>query len=546
MAGRSDRRDENGRKLPWRPPGAEPPKARDHPHAQARAVYRHKPDGVQTPQGWEAARDARAIRKLEKEAFPVSKGIPERVPNPRLLTDAQLIALVKKLESADRYDWRANARPEQLEPADYNVWLLDAGRGFGKTRTGSETVRDWTENQGLRRIAVIAKASRELRDICFEGVSGLNSVYPKDAISAYYKGLGDTRIELANGAKIIGFTAESPDSIRGHAFDAVWGDEYAAWPKHLAQDMYDQAWFCMRESKDPRMILTTTPKRVPHLMELLERAKIDPKVIVTTGKTSDNTTLSKAALAELYARYAGTHLGRQELGGELLMDVEGALWVPPMLEAAKLGDPELPKFRKVIIGVDPSGSATGDATGIVAIGYTNDKRIFVLGCYSTKGLPAVRYGAVCRAAVKHRQEGALLEVKTEYNHGGDNTIFAIERQWKHMLDTGEIPHDERMPRLTKSTLKGSKAAKAGPVAALYEQQMNLDISRIWHHPATKVNGLDGLENEMLSWAPTDKQSPNSLDAFVVAARSAAQELGLESQLGTPGARRAIYDGYRPF
>lgn len=545
MAGRAKDRDENGRKLPWRPPGAEPAKARDHPHAQARARYRHKPDGVPTLSAADAARAAAALRRLDKEAFPVTKAMPQRPPNPRLLTDAQLLALVKQLDHAQRYDWKSNARPEQLEPEEYKVWLLNAGRGFGKTRTGAETVRDWTENQGLKRIAVIAKASRELRNVCFDGVSGLNSVYPKDEVKAYYKGLGDTRIELANGALITGFTAESPDSIRGESFDAVWGDEFAAWPRHLAQDMYDQAWFCLRESKRPRMILTTTPKRVQHLMDLIERSKTDPSVVVTTGKTTDNTHLSKAALAELYARYAGRHLGRQELDGELLMDVEGAFWVPPMLEAARY-DGELPTFRKVIIGVDPSGSATGDATGVVAIGYTSDKRIFVLGCYSTKGLPLQRYGAAVKAAVKHRQPGIPVEILVEYNHGGDNTIFAVENTWKHMVQAGEIDANEKKPLVKKSTLKGSKAQKAGPVAGLYEQQMNLDISRVWHQPSTEANGLDGLESEQLSWAPTDKASPNSLDAFVVAARRAMQELGLESTLGTPGARRQINDGYRPF
>lgn len=545
MAGKRKNRDENGAKLPWRPPGAEPAHAREHPHQQERTLHRHMPYQDPTSEAWKNPEPRRVVRKLEKEAFPVSKGLPARPPNPRLLTDAQLVALVKKLEKVDEYDWKANARPEQLEPLDYTVWLLDAGRGFGKTRTGAETVRDWTENQGLRRIAVIAKASRELRDVCFEGVSGLNSVYPPDAIKNYYKGLGDTRIELTNGAIIIGFTAESPDSIRGHAFDAIWGDEFAAWPKEHAQDMYDQAWFCMRESKDPRMILTTTPKRVKHLMDLLERAKTDPKVVVTTGKTSDNTKLSKAALAELYARYAGTHQGRQELEGELLMDVEGALWVPPMVEAARF-DGELPTFRKVIIGVDPSGSATGDATGIVAIGYTSDKRIYVLGCYSTDGLPAVRYGKACRAAQLHRQPKVPVEIVVEYNHGGDNTIFAIDNTWKHLVQTGEIDAGAKKPLIKKSTLKGSKAQKAGPVAGLYEQQVNLGIERIWHLAPSLANGIDKLENEQLSWAPTDKASPNSLDAFVVAARRAMLELGLEGTLGTPGGRRRIDDGYRPF
>lgn len=502
--------------------------------------------------------DRMQLTNLGKRAFPMeTPPEPQKgpMPKPHLMTDAQLLALVKDLQRADQYDWPTNARPEQIEPPDYNTWILSAGRGFGKTRTGAETVRDWVENQGLRRIAVIAKGSRELRNVCFEGVPGLLAVFPPEMIKAYRKGLGDTYLELTNGAIIIGYSAEAPDSIRGQSFDAIWGDEFAAWPKHLAQDMYDQAWFCLREQENPRIVLTTTPKRVAHLMDLLEEAN-DPKrkIVITKGKTSDNPVLKKQALDELYARYEGTHLGRQELDGELLGDVEGALWIPDMVEAARwepLEDakgnvPDLPRFRKILVGVDPSGSETGDATGIVVIGYTADRRIFVLGCYSTKGLPAVRYSAVCAAADKHRSQGARCEILVEYNFGGDNAMFAIEQQWKHMRAEGFVSGP--CPMVKKSTLRGDKAAKSSPVAALYEQQFNRGIERIWHLDPSPANGIHKLENEQLSWAVTDKQSPNSLDAFTIAARRAMTELGLDGTgFGRPGpGRRIDPDGWRPF
>lgn len=541
MPGKRPRCEDCGIIHPWSPTGF-PVQHRpaDGTEKQAKS---HKRDSRHV---YERGIDHQKLRRLDREAFPVMTAHPGPI-RPELQTDAQLLQLVRDCLKADRYDWAANARPDQREPEAYEVWLLLGGRGMGKTRTGSETVRDWVTVQGMKRVAVIAKGSRELRDVCFESKdAGLLACIPPELILNYRKGLGDTYLELKNGAKIIGYSAEAPDAIRGQAFDAIWGDEFAAWPKHLAQDMYDQAWFTLRETQNPRMVLTTTPKRVPHLMDLLEREGVDAEVriVVTKGKTTDNTALSKKALAALYARYAGTHLGRQELDGELLNDVEGALWVPPMVEAARWFEhTELPKFHKVIVGVDPSGSATGDATGIVVLGYTLDRRIFVLGCYSTKGLPAQRYGAVCRATTKHRAQGNRVEILVEYNFGGDNAIFAIQQQWKHMIQAGEI--EGACPLVKKSTLKGDKAVKASPFAALYEQQMNIGIERVFHAWPTPLNGIDKLENELLSWAVTDKASPNSLDAAVIAGRRAMLELGLEAVISTASTTRRIEDGYRP-
>lgn len=526
----------------WRPPGWEPvggTKAEEHAKAQQRAGI---PDDIYQ-RGVEVQELRRLERSAELDAVTTPPPPPRRaVINPRLMTDGELLELVKDLARVDRYDWRKNARPEQLEPDAYSIWLVLAGRGFGKTRAGAETAREKVKKPN-KRVAVIAKASRELRDVCFEGKSGLLNVIPPDEIKDYRKGLGDTYIDLKNGSKIIGFTAESPDSIRGHAFDWVWGDEFAAWPKHLAQDMLDQAMFTMRES-DPRIMLTTTPKRLPHVVELMNRYKAGEEgIVLTTGSTRDNKALSKAALAMYARQYAGTRLGAQELEGVLLEDVEGALWTLETIAACQLPDDrDLPtRFDKVIIGVDPSGSATGDATGIVALGIDKVKKcIYVLGCASRKGLPAERYTAVCMAAVRWRAN----EILVEYNFGGDNAIFGIEQQWKELKKSGRI--DMKIPLIGKSTLRGDKAVKAGPVAALYEQQMNLDVERIWHARSDVNNKIATLEGELSGWAPKDKWSPNSMDALVIGARRAMLELGWEASLATPGAGRRIDDGgWRP-
>lgn len=530
MAGRAGNRDSDGRKLPWRPPGAPEPAAKDLPHAKERARYRRKPDGVPSKPLGADARDLAQLRSLVR-AMEEPAVTADPTIRPALMTDAQLLQLVKDLQRAERYDWRAHARPDQLQPPEYRTWLYMAGRGAGKSRASAEAVREWCQTPDVR-VAVMAKDSKTLRDFCFEGVSGLISVFPPEEIKHYFKGLGDCRIELTNGGKIMGFSAEAPDSMRGGSFHKAWGDEFAAWPKNLAQDALDQIWFTLRESERPQIILSTTPKRVPHVQQLMDRADTDPTVVVTKGKTSDNTALSAAALEELYARYGGTHLGRQELNGEMLDDVEGALWTPLMIEFARLADGhELPKFRKIICAVDPSGSAKGDATGIVVVAYTFDRRLFVLGCYSTKGLAAERYNAVCRAAVKH----GANEILYESNFSGDNAALGIENQWKHLRQIGEIL--TVMPRIKASTLRGDKAVKASPVAALYEQQANIGVERIFHVAENRANGLAILESELISWAVTDKASPNSLDALVIGARRAMQECGLEVVAGAATHRR---------
>ena len=272
-----------------------------------------------------------------KTLYPITKSRREPRRELEWRFDAPPEQVAKLLELRERvaclprpWAWAKVARPEQLPPeGDWFVWLILAGRGFGKSRAGSE----WLARQALveqpgRDFAVIARSSHDLRATCLEGPSGLLRALGLDRDSAEYnRSLGE--VHLANGSTIRSYAAESPDRLRGPNLSAAWADELAAWRYQ------DEAW---REGLipalrigNPRVVVTTTPRRTRLLKELLSRT--DGSVCVTRGSTFDNAAnLSAAALAELKRRYDGTRIGRQELYGELLDDVEGALWNTAMLE----------------------------------------------------------------------------------------------------------------------------------------------------------------------------------------------------------------------
>lgn len=496
------------------------------------------------------------VKEVSKQvALYDQPGVLDDRLDPRFLDDDTLLQLVDKLEYVDRYDWRgANARPEQLPPVEWLIWLMLAGRRFGKTRAATEYIREMCEKTPGFRVAAIAKDHRALRDVCFEGKSGLTAVIPQQHWQQknYKKGLGDVSLVLDNGSVIIGYTSAEPDAIRGQAFDLIWGDEFAAWPRHRAQEMLDQATFTMGESEDCRMILTTTPKKLPHVKDLIRRAE-DPteQIVITRGRTEDNTALSQRALKVLRDRYDGTRQGRQEMDGELIEDVEGALWTDVMIEVARWdSEDEFPKMVGVVTAVDASGSADGDQCGIVTIGWDKDKVIYVLQNATRGGSPAERYEAAARSAHDH----GASELVYESAYGGDNIAYAIQNAWEQLQRTGEIPETSKCPRLFKSTLKGDKAHRAGPVAQLYEQQANLpDKRRVWHPIPDTDNDIVKLEEELTSWTPIKEpgqaaaKSPNGLDALVHGVRRIMFRLGMEGHVSrASGNRRRRNGGYNPF
>jgi phage terminase large subunit-like protein len=477
--------------------------------------------------------------------------------------DREARFLMKKADRR-RFAWRRHARPEQLEPADYFVWAVIAGRGWGKTRTGSETVRRWARRQpGV--YAVIAKNDREVRRVCFElRRAGLLAVVPPEDVADYKKGAGETQLTLVNGSAIMAFSAESPDNLRGYAFDGVWCDEYGAWSKKTAQDTWDVMMYTLREAPEPHVVVTTTPKNLEHVRTLMGKLGHQPGYVLTRGRTQDNrANLSAAMLRELERDYAGTRLGRQELGGEMLEDVEHALWSLELIAAATwrsdaYGD--LPEFTAVVTSIDPSGSEKGDATGIVTCARARpivhrplveedadvppppvpihragapveQGPILVLSDATTKGTPEHRYSTACLEAFRH-SAGVLL---VEGAYGGDNVHMGLRSSWTDLQRQGLIPHGVPMPRLVNAPTDGSKSDRAQPVVALYEQTAN-GGERIFHAGGGK---LAALEDELTTWEPDSSWSPNRLDALVHAVRWLTNTVGYLGGIGSATGLHAV-------
>lgn len=494
----------------------------------------------------------KAINGMDRETKRARPG-PAVSPfgNPDLLTDHQLKEIAEILRRIDQYDWRSHARADQLPPeGDWKIWMMLCGRGFGKTRAGAEYVREeCLKNPGIV-VAAIAKDHRALRDVILEGESGLVACTPPEHIKKIHRGLGDVSVEFTNGSKVICYTAGEPDAVRGQSFSMVWADEFSSWPRNKADEMLEQARMCLRRSTTgARAIITTTPKRLPHVIDMVKLAD-DPEeqIVITRGTSRDNPMLTAEWHRMMERKYAGTRLGRQELLGELVMDVDNCLFTGDMIEAAQWpSDDKLPLLVGILTGVDPSGSSDGDATGIVTIGWTKDKTLYVLENKSTNGTPDHRYSEVCRSM--HRW--GATEAWVEAAYGGDHGVYGVQQQWMALQRSGEIPEDKKCPRVQLSTIKGDKAARAMPVVALLEQQMNNpDVRRVWFDVPGEGNGIAALIDELLGWDTTSKKSPNAMDALVHACRQAMRKLGLEaatiSSPASPHSTRRLNRGFNPY
>src|SRR5229473_8702547 len=258
-----------------------------------------------------------------------------------------------------KHDWPYRARPAQKPPpGDWRVWLLLAGRGFGKTRTGAELVRARVGAHTARRIALVAPTEADARDVMVEGESGLLAIAPAADRPLYEP--SKRRLTWPNGAVATTYSADEPERLRGPQHDFAWCDELAAW-------RYSEAWdmlmFGLRLGSDPRAIVTTTPRPTKPIRALLA----DPKVVVSHGTTAENrANLAPAFLDQIVRRYQGTRLGRQELDAEILDDMPGGLWQRGIIEATRTS--ALPELSRVVVAIDPAVSASeaADETGIVA------------------------------------------------------------------------------------------------------------------------------------------------------------------------------------
>jgi len=388
-------------------------------------------------------------------------------------------------------DWEwEHARPDQRPPswsADWLTLLLSGGRGSGKTRTGSEISHRVTRL--TPRVALIAATGPDLRDTMVEGVSGILACSPPGARPEWEP--SKKKLTWPNGCIGHGFSAEEPDRLRGPQFGFAWADEPAHYP--LGQTVWDNMLFGLRMGRNPKVVATSTPKPTKFFKSIVA----DPLTVVHRPSTYANlANLADTFKRVILNRYEGTRLGRQELHGEILEDVEGALWSWDMFQWVD----EAPPLIRIVVGVDPAGGhkPTNDETGIITVGIGADKNLYVLSDASDRYTPA---GWATKANDEYEDFSADAIVP-EKNYGGEMV--------KHTLESSGY----RGARVIPVTSRRGKAIRAEPIVALYEKH------RVFH--VGKRGDLAQLEDEQTTWVPGDGDSPNRLDALVHAATELAR------------------------
>lgn len=365
---------------------------------------------------------------------------------------AFLDAIGEAGRSALLHDWAVHARPEQMAPpGDWRLWLILAGRGFGKTRAGAEWVRTVAEADGRARIALVGASLHEARSAMVEGESGLLAIAPRWDRPSWHPAL--RRLVWKSGAQAMLFGAAEPESLRGPQFTHGWADELAKWP--YAEATWANLMMGLRLGRSPRVLVTTTPRPVP----LLRRLAGDAQTCVTRGRTLDNRAhLAPGFLAAMERDYAGTALGRQELDGELIEELDGALWTRAQLERCRARREEFAALgaeplHRVVVAVDPPAGSDGDACGIVVVGLGADGRGWVIADASLSGASPERWAArVAGVAALHGADRVVAEA----NNGGE-MVRSVLRAAQEDLPV-RLVHASR-----------GKVARAEPVAALYER-----------------------------------------------------------------------------
>lgn len=381
------------------------------------------------------------------------------------------------------------ARPEQIPTEDntWQTWLYLAGRGAGKTRTAAEWLAYQASSYPKTRWAIVAPTYADARDTCAEGNSGIVQILREyGTLKDYNRSIGE--IFLTNGSRIKLFSGEEPERLRGPQHHGGWFDELAAFKYPEAWDQYQ---FGLRLGDFPQTIVTTTPKPIKIIKDLLNRSEVK----VVRGSTFDNAdNLAPSALAEFRLRYENTRLGRQELYGEILDNIEGALWTREMIENARV--PSAPPLVRIVIGLDPAVTANenSDETGIVAVGVNTANHYFVLSDKSLRASP----DAWARQAVSLYHELKADKIIAETNNGGDMVILTLQQV-------------DRNVATKKVTATRGKQLRAEPISALYEQ------GRVHH-----VGYFSELETQMCEWTPMSNESPDRLDALVWALTELSQ------------------------
>lgn len=389
--------------------------------------------------------------------------------------------LSEPVKAALAYHWPFWARTDQRLPDGiWTYWLILAGRGWGKTRTGAETVREWVKTNDL--VNLIGATSDDARDIMIEGESGILAVCPNEERPEYRK--SERKLVWPNGATSLIFTADEPDRLRGKQHKKLWADEMASW---RYQESWDQAKFGLRLGERPQAICTTTPRPIRNVTDLLK----DRATFITRGTTYDNrANLAPTFFDEIVKRYEGTRLGRQELNAEVLLDVPGALWTREMIHHMPKG--ALPPLRRIVVAVDPSISSTksSDECGIIGCAAGGMEDGYVLADRSGVMSP----NEWANEAVRLYHELRADCIVAEANQGGEmvRATFAAVAPYVPV----KLVHASR-----------GKYLRAEPISALYAREC------IYH-----VGIHEALEDQMCTFTPDYDRvrngSPDRLDALV--------------------------------
>lgn len=422
--------------------------------------------------------------------------------------------LPPKMQKQLKHLWPLHARPAQLKPLSYpwkNVvpeegkvdrrpldwftWLNLAGRGFGKTRAGAEYIRGEVEEAQRRkkpiRVALVGPTAGDARDIMVEGDSGILSVCPPSNMPRYES--SKRRLTWKDGSIATLFSAEEPERLRGPQHHIAWCDELAAWAD--PQAVWDMLMFGMRlirpGDRGPQIAVTTTPKPIPALVKLYR----DPTTFVTTGSTYDNkSNLAPTFFNNVVSSYEGTRLGRQEIAGEILLDVEGALWSGKNIDNNRVLPDQVPPLVRVVVAIDPSISAgEGAESGIIVAGLGNDDHVYVLEDASLQGTPIEWARKAMEMYHLHKADKTVAEA----NNGGamvENTLKTTAGLGNFSLYNYKAVYAAR-----------GKLTRAEPVSALYER------NRVHH-----VGLLKPLEDQMVSYEPAQagKMLVDRMDALV--------------------------------
>lgn len=380
------------------------------------------------------------------------------------------------------YDWDLWARTSQLPPnSDWYVWLLLSGRGGGKTRTGAELVIKWAKEK-FSPIALVGRTKADVRDIMVEiGDSSIMQCAPPWFMPKYEP--THRRLVFPNGVLCITYSGDEPDQLRGPQHQKAWVDELAKYES--PQRCWDNLMFGLRVGKQPQAVVTTTPRPIKIIKELIA----DSRTVVTRGHTLENrANLAPDFLKYIIRKYGSTRLGRQEMAGEVLDDNPNALWNRERVDGLRVT--QHPDLSRIVVAIDPQGSEDEENsdTGIIVAGIGKVGGVihgYILADLTLNGSPD-KWG---KAAVSGYHNFKADRIIGEVNFGGDMVRSIIKTI------------DPQVPFKSVHASRG-KLVRAEPVSALYEQ------GRVHH-----VGFFPALEDQLCEWVPGEK-SPDRLDALV--------------------------------